>query len=75
MLGVAGPVADLQSQSDQFRNQITLVGVAPTAPVNRSRFPDGLGSPSHLAKTLFNLFPGEQEASSGGERAAADERR
>ena len=31
VLGIAGPVADPQSQSDQFRNQITLVGVAPTA--------------------------------------------
>jgi hypothetical protein len=30
VLGIDGPVADPQSQPDQFKNQITLVGVAPT---------------------------------------------
>jgi hypothetical protein len=36
VLGIAGPVADPQSQSDQFRNQITLVGVAVFPPVRRT---------------------------------------
>ena len=31
VLGINGPVADPQSQPDRFRNQIVLVGVAPTS--------------------------------------------